>query len=147
MGAKSFILAVMAAVALLSAPAWGQGAPPPAAAAHLAHAMDAHTTALAGVGYALAAGSLVGNARRQGEVQVRLWANQDYVLAAACDAQCGALALRVVDPNGAVLGETEIIAAPSLRVLARVTGRHTLQARMLNCRAQACWFAINVYAR
>lgn len=147
MGAKAFILAGMAAMALLSTPASGQGAPPEPAAAHLAQAMNAHTTGLAGAGYALAAGPLVGSAGRQGEIQVRLWARQDYVLASACEAQCGAFALRVIDPNGAVLGETDNSTAPSLNIRPQVTGRYTLQARMPECDAPRCWFAINVYAR
>jgi len=144
----SVVSAALAAFALLATNAGA--APAPASAAFLARTLDAHTTTLSAQHYALAAGPLLGEARANGaaRIQVRLWAGQDYVFAAACEAACGVLTFRVVAPNGAVLAQDEGLGAmPVLRVRPAVTGRHSIEAAAPRCRAQSCWFAVNVYAR
>lgn len=142
----AIISAALAALALTAANA--AAAPAPASAAFLARALDARTTALSRDRYALAAGPMAGelSARTAARLPVRLWAGQDYVFAAACDRGCGALALRVVAPDGAVLAQAPD-AAPVVRVRPSVTGRHLIEAAAPGCRASSCWFAVNVYAR
>jgi len=141
---------LIVAAALLCAGIGAAEAAPAGApgAALLARALDAHTTALQRERYALAAGPLQGNAApgRPGRASVRLWANQDYVFAAACVSACGPLQLRVVDPSGAVIASAAG-RAPVVRVRPEVTGRHALEAAAPSCAADACWYAVNVYAR
>jgi hypothetical protein len=118
-------------------------------AQELSRGLNTQTTRLAGDRYMLAAGPLTG-ATAQGEtarINVRLWAGQDYVLAAVCDSRCADLNLRLIDPRGAVLSaDDNANAAPVLHARPEVTGQHTIEARMPRCR-ERCWFAVNVYAR
>jgi hypothetical protein len=142
------VSAVVVGLTLVAAPAAsGQLAP---RALELSRGLNAHTTALSVERYALAAGPLTGEAApgRAGRLIVRLWAGQDYVFAAACDAHCGDLTLRLIDPSGVELARDQsAAAAPVLRVRPVVTGRHVIEAATTRCRAQTCWFAVNVYAR
>ncbi|HRP11387.1 MAG TPA: hypothetical protein PLK37_10165 [Terricaulis sp.] len=143
---KSLIVAGALALAAVLTGAAGPAIAPHAAA--LARALDAHTTALQRERYALAAGPLRGEVRAAApaSVSVRLWANQDYVLAAACAEACGELRLRVRDPAGAVIAEVSG-ASPRIRVRPGVTGRHAIESAAPHCRAAPCHYALNVYAR
>ncbi len=138
----------VAALALVFAPAAAAQTVPEARADELAAVLNAHTTALARERFALAAGPLTGAARTEAErFTVRLWAGQEYVFAGACDTACGDLDLRVIDRRGVVLAQDGGAVAPVLRVTPAITGQHVIEARPARCRADACWFAVNVYAR
>lgn len=145
MMAKGPIFAV--ALACLAALA-GAAAPPPDGEAVLARALDEHTTALARERYALAAGPLLGAASRAQPLllPVRLWARQDYVIAAACEPACGRLELRIIDRDGVAIAQVEG-ETPVLRVRPAATGQHTIEAAAPSCGARTCRIAVNVYAR
>ena len=145
----SIISGACAALALATAPALAQRAPQ-AQARELARGLEAQTARLAAEGYALAAGPLTGELApgETGRISVRLWAGQEYVFAGACEAGCGDLDLRLVDPMLHVLGaESNGQTAPILRVTPVMTGQHAIEAEIGRCAGRTCWFAVNVYAR
>lgn len=143
---RQVFAALWVLVLALSPAAFAQALPPEASARTMIPALNAHTLALGGQGYALAAGPITGafGPGASERASVRLWAGQDYSIAGVCDAGCAGLILRVRDPDGAVIGESE--GAP-LHVRPVATGRHEIEARALRCTQARCWFALNVYAR
>lgn len=73
---------------------------------------------------------------------VTLRAGREYFVAAVCDSRCGGVRLHVGDPNGGT-----IAGGASARVRPSVTGPYAIEAEVARCAADACWLALNIYAR
>jgi hypothetical protein len=101
-------------------------------------------------GYARAAGPFSGalsggQARRQ---VVMLRAGQDYRIVGVCDANCGDFNIRVFDPNDRLV-ERDMLrdSVPVVHVVPSATGQYSIEASMVRCALQQCWYAFNVYSR
>ncbi|MET0183020.1 MAG: hypothetical protein ABW199_09065 [Caulobacterales bacterium] len=101
-------------------------------------------------GYVRMAGPFAGGLAEAGlrDIPVTLRADQDYRIIAVCDADCGDLDLRIIDPSGEVIAaDVQRDDYPILRVRPRQTGAFNVEVKMYQCASAPCYFAMNVYGR
>ncbi len=119
-------------------------------ARELAHQLAEAETAPGHSGYMRVAGPFASAlpARMNHRIQVTLRAGQEYRVVGVCDARCGAIDLRVLDPDDQVLAENALNGRTAVTsVRPSYTGPHTIEVVMLRCAGSPCYFAFNVYAR
>jgi hypothetical protein len=79
---------------------------------------------------------------------LHLVAGHSYAVAGLCDTDCHDLDLRLFDPEGTeVNADVESNDAPVVLVVPRRSGTYQVRAYMAECRADACTFGIQLYAR
>jgi hypothetical protein len=77
-----------------------------------------------------------------------LAAGHAYAVVGLCDQDCHDLDLRLFDPDGTeVNADVEPDDSPVVLVVPRRTGTYQVRAYMAECRAQACTFGIQLFAR
>jgi hypothetical protein len=136
------------ALVLLAGPAAAQVPDP--FARELAQRLSRAESLLTENGYARAAGPFAGGLenRRARQFNVMLRAGQDYRIVGVCESRCSDLDLRLFDPNNQMIGEDTLQdSVPIIHVMPRVTGQHTIEVAMYECRSEPCWYAFNVYSR
>ncbi|WP_395645732.1 hypothetical protein [Terricaulis sp.] len=78
---------------------------------------------------------------------MNLRAGQEYRIVGVCDGRCSDLDLRAVFAGQVVAEDLAPDVTPVLHIQPRVTGPYEVQALMVRCRGDPCWFAFNVYSR
>lgn len=134
-------------LAVLAAPAAAQVPDP--YARELAQRLARVETVMSDSNYMRAAGPFFGplssgDARR---FTVTLRAGQEYRIVGVCDGRCRDLDLRATFDRGMVAMDDAPDATPLLTIRPRVTGAYTIDAIMVRCGGDPCWFAFNVYSR
>jgi len=139
----------VAALALILGPSATAQVPDPFARA-LARQLASAETVLSADGYSRAAGPFAGGLgqRENRRFTLSLRAGLDYRIVGVCDRRCGALALRLFDPNDALIArDIGANSAPAMHVRPAATGPHVVEVVMPRCAAAQCWYAVNVYSR
>jgi hypothetical protein len=101
-------------------------------------------------GYARAAGPFAGglDEQRARRFTVMLRAGQDYRVVAVCDHRCSDVDLRLFAANDRLVAQDVLDdAVPVLHVRPIATGNYDIEAVMVRCTSEPCWFAFNVYSR
>jgi len=141
-------MGALAAMALLAAPAAAQVPDP--FARELAQRLARAEVVLTENSYARAAGPFAGglNEGASRRVTVTLRAGQDYRIVGVCESRCRDLDLRLLGPNGQLVGQDVLNdAVPVIHVRPSVTGQYTIETVMARCGGAPCWYAFNVYSR
>jgi hypothetical protein len=141
--------ALFAALALAAGPAAAQVPDP--FARDLAQKLARVEVDLVDQGYAHVAGPFVGN-MASGTLRaprtIMLRAGQDFQIAGVCDSRCRDLDLRLRDPRGTLIAaDLQGDPTPLMHVRPAFTGPHTIEIAMIDCAAERCWYAVNVYSR
>ncbi len=142
------LLAAMAVLALLAAPAAAQVPDP--FARELAQRLARAESLLSERGYARAAGPFAGglNAGEVRRVSITLRAGQDYRIVGVCESRCSDMDLRLFGPNGGPVAQDILTdAVPIIHVRPQATGAFEVETAMVRCNATPCWYAFNVYSR
>ncbi len=138
------LAAALAAWALLAGAPVAAQTPDPEAR-ELAHKLARAEHGLHEDRYARAAGPFAGalSAREARRITLTLRAGLDYSIVAVCAGSCGAVDVRVADPNqrGIVSQSGAAVVRPAF------TGAHELEIEMPACEQARCWYAVNVYSR
>ncbi len=143
------LAAALAALVLFLGPPATAQVPDPFARA-LARQLASAETVLSADGYSRAAGPFAGglDQRENRRFTLTLRAGQDYRIVGVCDQRCGALELRLLDPNDALIAhDIGGDSAPAMHVRPAATGPYMVEVVMPRCAAAQCWYAVNVYSR
>lgn len=148
MGVWAKLAAAALAALVLAAPAAAQVPDP--FARELAQKLSYAEQALGDGGYSRAAGPFAGGLEPGAERRfpLTLRAGQDYRIVGVCDQRCGDVALRLYDPNDALIArDLPEGGVPVMHVRPAFTGSHIVEVATSNCSAAQCWYAVNVYSR
>ena len=148
MGAWAKLAAAALAALALAAPAAAQVPDP--FARELAQKLAYAEQILAEEGYSRAAGPFAGGLEQGAERRfpLTLRAGQDYRVVGVCDQRCGGVALRLYNPNDALIArDAPEGGALVMHVRPAFTGPHMVEVAMQRCSAAPCWYAVNVYSR
>ncbi|MEQ1709059.1 MAG: hypothetical protein ABL864_12095 [Terricaulis sp.] len=149
MGVWAKLAAAAALAALvLAAPASAQVPDP--FARELAQKLSYAEQILGEDGYSRAAGPFAGGLA-QGAARrfpLTLRAGQDYRIVGVCDQNCGDVALRLYDPDDALIArDVPEGGVPVMHVRPAFTGSHMVEVATPRCGGAQCWYAVNVYSR
>lgn len=137
----------LAMLAALAVPAAAQVPDP--YARELAQRLSHVETVMSEDDYMRAAGPFFGPLR-SGDARrftVTLRTGVEYRIVGVCDGRCRDLDLRATFEDGVVALDDAPDATPVLTISPRVTGSYTIDAIMVRCAGNPCWFAFNVYSR
>lgn len=119
-------------------------------ARELAQRLARAETLLTENGYARAAGPFAGglDQQRARRFTVMLRAGQDYRIIGVCDHRCSDVDLRLFAANNQLIAQDVLNdAVPVIHVRPIATGNYDIEAVMVRCTSEPCWFAFNVYSR
>lgn len=138
----------LAALTLLAGPAAAQVPDP--FARDLAQKLSRAEVLLTENGYARAAGPFAGglSQRESRRFNLTLRAGQDYRIVGVCDERCVDLDMRLFGPNERLVAQDVLDdRVPVIHVRPTLTGQYGIEAAMVRCNAQPCYYAFNVYSR
>lgn len=138
----------LALLAVLAAPGASAQVPDPYAR-ELAQRLARVETVMSDENYMRAAGPFFGPLASGGgrRFTVNLRAGLEYRIVGVCDGRCRDLDMRALFAGQLVTQDEAPDATPVLQFRPRVTGAYEVQAIMVRCAADPCWFAFNVYSR
>lgn len=142
------VAGALAALALMAGPAFAQVPDP--YARELAQRLARAEAVLSENGYARAAGPFAaGLQSRQGRrAPLMLRAGQDYRIVGVCESRCGDFDLRLFDANNRLVAQDVLEDnTPVIHIVPTATGQFSIEAAMVRCNAELCWYAFNVYSR